>query len=93
MENVNVSIERIHPYRPLAGKTTDHSRAVRKLFVELVQHLERLKDSPVAKSSRESLERWEDEENIYLETDLASVFAPEFDVNVHDGRVYIRMAR
>jgi HSP20 family molecular chaperone IbpA len=93
MENVNVSVERVHPYRPMAGKTTDHSKVVRRLFVELVQHLERLKDSPVAKSNGGSLERWEDDENIYLETELSSVFASEIDVNVHDGRVYVRLAR
>jgi HSP20 family molecular chaperone IbpA len=93
MKNINVTFERIHPCRPLETKATDHSTAVRKLFDDLVRLLEQLKDRPQAKSSEGSLERWEDDQNIYLETDLASVFAPEIDVNVHDGRVYIRLER
>jgi HSP20 family molecular chaperone IbpA len=93
MENATVSIERIQPFRPLTARTTNHSKAVQKLFVELVGILERLRESPSVKSNEGTLERWEDEEYIYLETDLGSVSAPEIDVNVHDGRVYIRMAR
>jgi len=93
MENVHVTIERVHAYRPSAAKKTDHSKSVHKLFVELVRILERLTDSPLPKPSSGSLDRWEDEDNIYLETDVSSVFAREIDVNVHNGKVYIRLAR
>jgi hypothetical protein len=93
MDNVHVNLERIQSFRQTIARNTDHSRSVNDLFVELLQILDRIKNSPRTSSGHGKLERWEDAEYIYLQTNLDSVFDEEIDVNVHDGRVYVRLER
>jgi hypothetical protein len=41
----------------------------------------------------EHLERWEDEDYIYLEADLAEDLGPAIDICIYKGRAFIRMTR
>jgi hypothetical protein len=93
MKNTHVSIHAIRADRVAAEPTTKPSTAVHELFVELVQILERLKDSTEDSGGENRLERWEDDAFVYLQTDLNLIFESEIDINVHDGRFYVRLER
>ena len=93
MKNTHAIPRGILAYPDLPLKVSDRSTAIQDLFVELVQVLERLKDNSGASCDGGSMDRWEDEEYVYLQTDLEAIFGSEIDINVHDGRFYVRVER
>ena len=93
MDKVHVNIERNESFRQRIAKKADHSKSMQNLFGELLQILARIKNSPQTNSCHGKLESWEDADYIYLQTDLDSIFDEEIDVNVHGGRVYVRLER
>jgi HSP20 family molecular chaperone IbpA len=93
MKSTSMSIHPIRLDREAPATSADCSTPAQSLFVELVQILEQIKNSPQADSGEQSIERWEDDSFIYLETDLEGIFDSEIDINIHDGRFYLRSVR
>jgi HSP20 family molecular chaperone IbpA len=93
MKNTQVSLPSIRLHPDSSTIKPERSTAIQDLFVELVEILEKLKQSPRAISEDGSVERWEDKEFVYLQADLEAVFESEIDINVHDGQFYVRLAR
>jgi HSP20 family molecular chaperone IbpA len=93
MKNYPVSVQGAQSYQKQLAPTSPRSTAIQDLFIELVQILERLKNSPADPAGSKSIDRWDDDQYIYLETDLGAIFDSEIDINVHDGRFYVRLER
>ena len=93
MKNTHVSLQAIPSFPDLPAIAVHRSTPVHELFVELVQILEQIKDGSRAASDDASIDRWEDDEYVYLQTDLEAIFGSEIDINVHDGRFYVRLER
>jgi hypothetical protein len=64
-----------------------------ELLARLVQELMRIRDGVVPSVAHHPTptERWEDEEFIYLETELHKEPGPVIDICIHSGRAFIRM--
>jgi HSP20 family molecular chaperone IbpA len=77
----------------LSASSNEPRRLLQALFVELAHYLETLNNSPSITADGESLDRCDDENFTYLEADLPGISESEIDINIHDGRVYIRMGR
>jgi len=77
----------------LSASSNEPRRSLQALFVELAHYLETLNNSPSITADGESLDRWDDEKFTYLEADLPGISESEIDINIHNGRVYIRVAR
>ncbi len=93
MKNTQVSLRRL--LTPSGGPMSQSSRpsSLKELLAELAEVLHAMKQAPVTASQRAAVERWEDDDYIYLETDLEGARETEIDINLHDGRFYIRVER
>ncbi len=84
----------LHDGRPRqAGTAAAGKPPVLSLLVELVRGLEKL--GATADSAKDECEssQWNDDAFTYLEGDLPDDSSAEIDINIHDGRLYVRIAR
>ena len=93
MKNTHVSLAIIPSLPDVPAIAVHRATPIHELFVELVQILEQIKDGSRATGDDGSMDRWEDDEYVYLQTDLEAIFGSEIDINVHDGRFYVRVER
>ena len=93
MKNTHVRIRDLQPYPQVPAKVAGRATPIERLFVELVEVLERFRENSQPAPAGSSLECWEDGEFIYLEADLGAIFESEIDINVHDGRLYAHIER
>jgi hypothetical protein len=65
------------------------------LVAALEELLERLsgRNPDGAGTGSETIERWDSDEFLYVETPLSRAAGAEIDVNIQGGRAFIRMAR
>ncbi len=78
MKSTHLSPPSLRPYNGSSAGVTERSTAIQSLFAELVQVLEQLRENSRGTADDGSVERWED---------------AEIDINVHDGRFYVRLER
>ncbi len=93
MKNTHVSLRAIPSFTHLPAIAVHRTTPIHELLVELVQILEQIKDGSRASGDSELMDRWEDDEYVYLQTDLEAIFGSEIDINVHEGRFYVRLER
>ena len=90
--NMNQPPNRLpHVWTARISKT---ARPVLELIVELAQHLEHLESKLPFAQDVGDMARCDDETHVYLEADLHGLCElSELDINIHNGRVYIRVAK
>jgi HSP20 family molecular chaperone IbpA len=78
---------------PQPASFADAPRPLLALLVELVQGLGQVRDDLRAIEAERLLVRWDGGGYTYLEAVLPGIVATGIDINVHGGRVFVRMER
>ena len=68
-------------------------RSIADCIARLVLSVERIDDPKCDESIDQDVEQWEDDDFLYLETDSPAYNYMDIDINIHDGRVYIRVTK
>lgn len=68
-------------------------RSIADCIARLVHTVERIDDPKCDESIDQDVDQWEDDDFIYLETDSPAYGYIDIDINIHDGRVHIRLAK
>lgn len=71
----------------------DQEPSIADCIARLVQTVERVDNSNCVGSIDQNVDQWEDDDFVYLETDAPSNDYLDIDINIHDGRVYIRLQK
>lgn len=79
------------PSRAMTDGADDRSGLVAAIR-QLVRHIERIRDGNPSARGGVGVRRWQGGGYVYVEAALKSDEADEIDVNVHDGRVFVRIA-
>jgi hypothetical protein len=76
-----------------SGAPASAPRPLLDLLVELVLGLEQVQDDPGVIDCGGPPQRWDGDGYTYFEVELPRMLASEIDINVHAGRVFIRLGR
>ncbi len=79
------------PFRVIQNGADDRIDLVAAIQ-QVLRAIELIRDGHLVASGRADLDLWEGDAYVYLEADLKDSADQDIDINVHDGRVFIRIA-
>jgi hypothetical protein len=71
----------------------DQESSIADCIARLVHSIERIDNPDRAAPIDRSVDQWEDDDFVYLETDASSNNYLDIDINIHSGRIYIRLQK